>query len=117
MSGPTEDEHPVPATLDAFEKVFQSIKDLAIIGAISPTEDELLARLTGQLHELHEQFGERVMLEALAGSEFAGEEDTSNLRQKLQSRLVIQAGADPGSALAELATQDLFDTLDEDDTH
>jgi hypothetical protein len=109
-------EHPVPATLNAFEKVFQAIKDLAMIGRISPVEDELLAGIASQLHELHEQFGEREFLAAVAEN---GEldPDDKDLKRKLQTRLVMQADMDRGSDLSELATQELFDTLDDDDAN
>lgn len=113
------EDHPVSRTLEAFENVFEAIKDLAMIGEISGTEDELLAGISGQIHELHEQFGERVMLEALKvnGFEPGVDEDATDLKKKLQTRLVMQAEESRGSDLSELATQELFDTLDESDSH
>jgi hypothetical protein len=112
----TDESHPVPATLDAFEKVFDAIKEVAMIGRISPVEDELLAGIAGQLHELHEQFGEREFLAAVSEN---GEldSDDKNLKRKLQTRLVMQAEIDRGSDLSELATQELFDSLDDDDAN
>ncbi|KKM72238.1 hypothetical protein LCGC14_1422530 [marine sediment metagenome] len=115
----TDKQHPVPATLDAFEKVFEAIKDLAMIGRISPVEDELLAGIAGQLHELHEQFGEREYLAAIAragGNEEFDPED-KDLKRKLQTRLVMQAETNRGSALSELATQELFDNLNDEDAN
>jgi hypothetical protein len=112
----TDESHPVPATLDAFEKVFDAIKEVALIGRISPVEDELLAGIASQLHELHEQFGEREFLAAVSeNGELAP--DDQNLKRKLQTRLVMQAEIDRGSDLSELATQELFDTLDDDDAN
>lgn len=111
------EDHPVSQTLEAFENIFEAIKDLAMIGEISPVEDELLAGMAGQLHELHEQFGERVMLEALKANGMSEDDDAEDLKKKLQSRLVMQADENRGSDLSELATQELFDTLDENDSH
>ncbi len=116
---PENEEHPVPATLDAFEKVFQAIKDLAMIGQISQTEDEILAGITDQLTELHTQFSEREMLNAMKANGYTALEDesTNALKRRLQTRLVMQAETNRGSDLSELATQELFDTLDEDDAN
>lgn len=116
----TENEqHPVPATLDAFEKVFEAITNLALIGQISQTEDEVLAGLVEKLHDLHQQFSEREMLDALKANGYTAleDEDTDALKRKLQTRLVMQAETNRGSDLSELATQELFDTLDEDDAN
>lgn len=115
MSAHNKEYHPVPATLDAFEKIFEAIKEVALIGRISNTEDELLARIAGQLHDLHEQFAEREMLDALKVNGMSDDEDAEVLKRKLQTRLVMQAEKERGSALSTLATQDLFDTLDEND--
>ena len=111
------DQHPVPATLDAFEKIFDAIKELAIIGQISQTEDELLAGIAGRLHELHEQFGEREFLEAVKANGGGLDEDDNDLKRKLQTRLVMQADMNRGSDLSELATQELFDTLDDENAN
>ena len=110
------EQHPVPQTLDAFEKVFDAIKELATIGRISPVEDELLAGIAGQLHELHEQFGEREFLEAVKENGPLDADD-KDLKQKLQTRLVMQAEIHRGSDLSELATQELFETLDDEDAN
>lgn len=116
MSTEIENEtHPVPATLDAFQKVFDAIEEVAMVGQISATEDELLAGIAGQLHELHQQFAEREMLEALQSGGLVEDEDAESLKRKLQTRLVMQAEEDRGSDLSVLATQDLFDTLDDSD--
>ena len=113
----TENEtHPVPQTLDAFEKVFDAIKELAVIGRISPVEDELLAGIASQLHELHEQFGEREFLAAVAENGELDPED-KDLKRKLQTRLVMQSEIDRGSDLSELATQELFETLTDEDAN
>lgn len=112
-----DEQHPVPQTLDAFDKIFEAIIELALIGRISPVEDELLAGIANQLHELHEQFGDR---ELLAATSKQGEEpnpENEDLRRKLQARLVIQAGINHGSDLSELATQELFDTLTDEDAN
>jgi hypothetical protein len=111
------EDHPVSQTLEAFENVFESILDLAKIGEISPVEDELLAGISGKLHELHEQFGERVMLEALKVNGMSEDDDAKDVKRKLQARLVMQADENRGSDLSELATQELFDTLDENDSN
>jgi hypothetical protein len=111
------EDHPVSQTLEAFENVFESILDLAKIGEISPVEDELLAGISGKLHELHEQFGERVMLDALKVNGMGDDEDAASIKKKLQTRLVMQAEVGRGSDLSELATQELFDTLDENDSN
>ncbi len=116
MSIADGEQHPVPQTLEAFEKVFEAIKDLALIGRISPVEDELLAGIASQLHELHEQFGEREFLEAVKENGPL-DADAEDLKRSLQTRLVMQADIDRGSALSELATTELFDTLDEDDAN
>ena len=116
MSQETE-QHPVSQTLDAFEKVLDAIKELAMIGQISQTEDELLAGIASQLHELHEQFGEREFLEAVKANGEGLDESDKDLKRKLQTRLVIQAETNRGSDLSELATQELFDTLDDDDAN
>ena len=112
-------DHPVPATLDAFENIFEAIKNLALIGQISQTEDELLAGITSQIHDLHEQFAEREMLDAMKVNGITSVEDegAADLKRKVQTRLVMQADMDRGSALSELATQELFDTLGDEDAN
>jgi hypothetical protein len=113
----SNDEHPVPATLDAFEKVFEAIKELALIGQLSGTEDELLAGIVRELHDLHEQFGEREFLAAVAANGELDESD-KDLRSRLRTRLVMQADigrAGEGDDLSELAQQELLDSLGEDE--
>ena len=114
-----DEQHPVPATLDAFEKVFEDITNIALIGQISQTEDELLAGIVNQLHELHQQFSEREMVDALEanGHTTLEDEDMNSLKRKLQTRLVMQAETSRGSALSELATQELFDNLTDEDAN
>jgi hypothetical protein len=107
------EQHPVPATLDAFQKVFEAILELALIGQISRTEDELLAGITDQIHELHEQFGEREMLVALKSAGKSEDEAALILKEKLQTRLVMQANEDRESDLSAFATQELFDITDD----
>lgn len=118
MSNNNDEQHPVPATLDAFEKVFQAIKDIALTGQLSGTEDELLAGIATQLHELHEQFGEREFLDAVKQQGEGLDEEDKDLRAKLRTRLVMHAeigrGGEP-SDLSELAQQELLDTLDDDE--
>jgi hypothetical protein len=45
------------------------------------------------------------------------DESNKDLKRKLQTRLVMQAETNRGSDLSELATQELFDTLDDDDAN
>ena len=107
------EQHPVPATLDAFQKVFAAIVDVALIGRINPTEDALLAEIVEQLHQLHEQFSEREILEALKANGLGEDENAQALKQKLETRLVMQADIERGEAISELAVMELFDNLDE----
>jgi DNA-binding helix-hairpin-helix protein with protein kinase domain len=107
------EQHPVPATLDAFQKVFDAIVDVALIGRVSETEDAILADIVDQLHNLHQQFSEREILEALTAEGFGDGENAQALKQKLETRLVMQADIERGEGISELATMELFNNLDE----
>lgn len=110
-------QHPVPATLDAFEKVFEAIVELAAIGRISLVEDALLVRIVDQLHELYEQFGEREYLIMAAEQREELNSEDKNLKHRLRTRLLIQAETNHGSELSELAGSELLGNLDKEEAN
>lgn len=110
-------QHPVPATLDAFQKVFNAIVELAAIGRINLVEDALLVRIVDQLHELYEQFGEREYLIMSAGQREELSPENKDLKHRLQTRLLMQTKTNLGSELSELAGSELLENLGEEEAN
>lgn len=52
-------DHPVIATIEHFDNALESITEVAVINRISKEEDDLLAGIVDQLHNLRELFANR----------------------------------------------------------
>jgi len=58
------EQHPVVETIESFEMVFDIIAGIGAIGQLSPLEDLKLSKIAKQIHNLHEEFGDRVRCDA-----------------------------------------------------
>lgn len=56
-------------TLNSFEKLFDTIIELAKQGQIDDAEDVILSGIVTELHDLHEQFCDRILEEAAEKAE------------------------------------------------
>ncbi|MCI0659112.1 MAG: hypothetical protein L0170_18820, partial [Acidobacteria bacterium] len=99
-------DHPVPQALEAFEEILQGCRKLALTLALNELEETKLAELTDQLLDLHDEFGDRALVEALDANpqaEDRGDFELTATRARIKQRLLKQLMRNDQPNLQEIA--------------
>jgi hypothetical protein len=68
-------EHPVPLALNAFEAILQACRTLAQTETLNELEGQKLLSFTESVLDLHDEFADRVLVEALDNNRSLGRID------------------------------------------
>lgn len=100
-------EHPVPRTLEALERLIEACKDIALIGALDEFEGADLHAITEAALALYDRFTDRELVDAFEANDAGDDPDIQGPKERVRQRLLraFQESEDP--ALQEIALKSM----------
>jgi hypothetical protein len=99
-----EKENPVAKTIELMDQIFDTIVQIALLGRLNLIEDTKLSYIVDKLNELHEEFGDRELLNTM---ERHDTEEALALNQKIQDRLLKAFASPCDEDMRELLLEEL----------